>query len=196
VPALPVERKLAAIFAADIAGYSRLMGEEEEGTHAAVIELRHEVIAPRIDEHRGRIVKLTGDGFLAEFASVVDAVRCAVEIQLGMAGRNEGAPFARGWQWSAWLRLWAGEPDLAIEHFQTSLRLNPREQRANPFMGIGVANFFARRLETARATLLRSLQERPNWVPTYRDSFRPVTRTWVVLTRRGKSSGSCATSRT
>jgi adenylate cyclase len=75
---------------------------------------------------------------------------------------------ARGWQWSGWLRLWTGQPDLAIEHFETSLRLNPREQRANPFMGIGVAHFFARRFEEARATLLQSLQEKPNWVPSYR----------------------------
>ena len=95
MPAQPIERKLAAIFAADIAGYSRLMGEDEEGTHAAVIELRREVIAARIDEHHGRIVKLTGDGFLAEFASVVDAVRCAIEIQRAMADRNEGAPADR-----------------------------------------------------------------------------------------------------
>jgi TolB-like protein/class 3 adenylate cyclase len=75
---------------------------------------------------------------------------------------------SRGWQWSGWLRLWAGQPDLAIEHFETSLRLNPREQRANPFMGIGVAHFFARRFEEARATLHQSLQEKPNWVPSYR----------------------------
>jgi TolB-like protein/class 3 adenylate cyclase len=75
---------------------------------------------------------------------------------------------ARGWQWSGWLRLWVGQLDLAIEHFETSLRLNPREQRANPFMGIGVAHFFARRFEEARATLLQSLQEKTNWVPSYR----------------------------
>ena len=75
---------------------------------------------------------------------------------------------ARGWQWSGWLRAWAGELEQAIEHFETSLRLNPREQRANPLMGIGVAHFFAGRLEEARAALLRSLQEKPNWVPTFR----------------------------
>ena len=75
---------------------------------------------------------------------------------------------ARGWQWSGWLRAWAGEPDQAIEHFETSLRLNPRKQLANPFMRIGVAHFFAGRLEEARAALLRSLQEKPNWVPTHR----------------------------
>jgi adenylate cyclase len=72
------------------------------------------------------------------------------------------------WQRSGWLRLWAGQPDPAIESFQNSLRLDPREGRANPFMGIGVAHFFARRFEDAKATLLQSLQEKPNWVPTYR----------------------------
>jgi len=72
------------------------------------------------------------------------------------------------WQRSGWLRLWAGQPDPAIEYFQNSLRLDPRERRANPFMAIGVAHFFARRFEEARVTLLQSLQEKPNWVPTYR----------------------------
>jgi adenylate cyclase len=91
-----------------------------------------------------------------------------VAIALLDRGLELNPSFARGWQWSGWLRLWAGKPDLAVTHFQTSLRLNPREQRANPFMGIGVAHFFARRLEEARMTLLRSLQEKPNWVPTYR----------------------------
>jgi len=81
-------RRLAAILAADVAGYSRLMGEDEEGTHDALKELRREVVDPKIDEHRGRIVKTTGDGLLVEFASVVDAVRCAVAIQRRMAERN------------------------------------------------------------------------------------------------------------
>jgi len=72
------------------------------------------------------------------------------------------------WQRSGWLRLWAGQPDPAIESFQNSLRLDPREGRANPFMGIGVAHFFARRFEDAKVTLLQSLQEKPNWVPTFR----------------------------
>jgi TolB-like protein/class 3 adenylate cyclase/Flp pilus assembly protein TadD len=76
--------------------------------------------------------------------------------------------FARGWQHSGWLRLWAGQPDTAIEHFETALRLSPREHRSNPFMGIGVGHFFARRFEDARKMLVLSLQEKPNWVPTYR----------------------------
>ena len=76
------ERRLAAILAADVAGYSRLMGADEEGTLAALKASRREILSiPKIAEHRGRIVKTTGDGALVEFASAVDAVRCAVEIQ-------------------------------------------------------------------------------------------------------------------
>jgi len=76
--------------------------------------------------------------------------------------------FAQGWGWSAWLRLWAGQPDIAIEHFQACLRLNPRDRRAGSFLGIGVGHFFARRFDDAKAMLLSSLQEIPTWVPTYR----------------------------
>src|SRR6516162_11690470 len=72
-------RRLAAILAADVAGYSRLMGADEEGTHERLQSHLRELVKPKIAEHKGRIVKNTGDGFLAEFASVVDAVRCAVE---------------------------------------------------------------------------------------------------------------------
>src|SRR5450759_2220747 len=87
-----VERRLAAILAADVAGYSRLMGTDEEGTLAALKTLRRELIDPKIAEHRGRIVKTTGDGALVEFASAVDAVRCAMEIQRAMAERNAAVP--------------------------------------------------------------------------------------------------------
>jgi adenylate cyclase len=90
-----VERRLTAILAADVAGYSRLMGADEEGTLAQLKAHRREVVDPRIGEHRGRIVKTTGDGLLAEFASVVDAVRCAVEIQDEMAKRNADVPSDR-----------------------------------------------------------------------------------------------------
>lgn len=83
-----VERRLAAILAADVAGYSRLMGVDEEGTLAALKRHRSELIDPKIAEHRGRTVKTTGDGALVEFASAVDAVRCATDIQRAMAVRN------------------------------------------------------------------------------------------------------------
>jgi adenylate cyclase len=88
-------RRLAAILAADAAGYSRLMGADEEGTHERVKAHLAELIDPKIREHHGRIVKTTGDGVLAEFASVVDAVRCAVEIQQAMADRDLDLPEQR-----------------------------------------------------------------------------------------------------
>src|SRR5712672_2164322 len=89
-----VERRLTAILAADVVGYSRLMGADEEGTLAALKAIRRELVDPRIVEHRGRIVKTTGDGLLVEFASVVDAVRCAVDVQREMAERNAEVPAA------------------------------------------------------------------------------------------------------
>ena len=84
------ERRLAAVLAADIAGYSRLLGADEEGTLARLKGHRRELIDPKIAAHRGRLVKTTGDGLLVEFASVVDALRCAAEVQQAMAGRNAG----------------------------------------------------------------------------------------------------------
>jgi adenylate cyclase len=87
-----VERRLAAILAADVAGYSRLMGNDEEGTLEALKACRRELIDPKITENRGRIVKTTGDGALVEFASAVDATRCAMEIQRGMAKHNAAIP--------------------------------------------------------------------------------------------------------
>ncbi|HZW72945.1 MAG TPA: adenylate/guanylate cyclase domain-containing protein, partial [Caldimonas sp.] len=88
-------RHLAAILAADLAGYARLMSEDEEPTLAALRSWRNQVADPRIRAHRGRIIKSTGDGFLVEFASVVDAVRCAVEMQREMTARNANVPVAR-----------------------------------------------------------------------------------------------------
>jgi adenylate cyclase len=89
---MPPVRRLAAILAADVAGYSRLMGADEEGTHERLKAHLGELIEPKIAAHRGRVVKNTGDGFLVEFASVVDAVRCAVDIQHGMGEREPEVP--------------------------------------------------------------------------------------------------------
>ena len=88
------ERRLSAILAADVANYSRLMGVDEEGTLARLKQHRSELIDPKIAEHRGRIVKTTGDGLLVEFGSVVDAGRCALDIQRGMSERNSEVPAA------------------------------------------------------------------------------------------------------
>src|SRR5271169_3513243 len=86
------ERRLAAILAADVAGYSRLIGADEEGTLDRLRSIRAELIDPTIAAHRGRLVKTTGDGLLVEFASVVDALRCAGEVQQAMAESNAPLP--------------------------------------------------------------------------------------------------------
>jgi adenylate cyclase len=89
---LAENRKLAAILAADVAGYSKLVGSDEERTLARLRALRSDLIDPAIAAHHGRVVKRTGDGVLIEFRSVVDAVRCAIEVQNGMVERNAGLP--------------------------------------------------------------------------------------------------------
>ena len=97
-----MERRLAAILAADVVGYSRLMGQDEAGTLQALKTLRTEVLDPKIAEHKGRVFKATGDGVLAEFPSVVNAVACAVDIQRAMAVRNAGGSDGTGPPSSDW----------------------------------------------------------------------------------------------
>jgi adenylate cyclase len=87
-----VERRLAAVLAADVVGYSRLMGRDEEGTLAHLKSLREKLVDPAIAAHRGRIVKTTRDGMLVEFASAVDAARCCVYVQSKMADQNASVP--------------------------------------------------------------------------------------------------------
>ena len=90
-----LERRLAAVLAADVAGYSRLMSADEEGTHKRLLAYRREVIEPKVRQHRGRVVKHTGDGALVEFGSAVGAVRCALEMQKLNAARNAKLPQGR-----------------------------------------------------------------------------------------------------
>lgn len=92
-----VERRLAAVLAADVAGYSRLMGRDEERTLADLKTVRRTLVDPTIAAHRGRIVKTTGDGMLVEFASAVDAARCALEVQRGMARQNDDNEVSQLW---------------------------------------------------------------------------------------------------
>jgi class 3 adenylate cyclase len=101
-------RRLTAILAADVAGYSRLMGADEEGTHERLKAHLGELVNPKIAEHRGRVVKNTGDGMLAEFSSVVDAVRCAAEVQRGIAERNATAPVDQRIEFRA--KTWKSAP--------------------------------------------------------------------------------------
>ena len=93
---MTASRRLAAILAADVAGYSRLIGADEEGTLDRLRSIRAELIDPTIAAHHGRLVKTTGDGLLVEFGSVVDALRCAAEVQQAMAGRQGKNIFDQG----------------------------------------------------------------------------------------------------
>src|SRR4030095_10475502 len=85
-----LKRKLTTILCADVAGYGRLMGRDEEGTHTRLVALFRELLEPVVEAHAGNLVKKNGDGLLAEFVSVVEALRCAIEIQKGVAERNRG----------------------------------------------------------------------------------------------------------
>src|SRR5262249_31784497 len=105
------DRRLAAILAADVAGYSRLIGVDEEGTLSRLRAVRAEVIDPEIASYRGRLVKTTGDGFLVEFASVLDALRCATEVQQAMARRNAGIAEAERIE----LRIGIHQGDIVVE---------------------------------------------------------------------------------
>jgi len=100
---------------------------------------------------------------LAYFGEDIDAAMKLVDTALSL-----NPSYAGGWVISGWLRLWAGHPEPAIKHFETSIRLSPRAGRLGAFLGIGIGHFFARRFEDARVMLLRALQERPAWAPTYR----------------------------
>ena len=113
-PAGPVrvERRLAAILAADLAGYSRLIEADEEGTLGRLKALRAEIIDPKIAHHKGRIVKTTGDGMLGEFASVVDALRCAAEVQAAMAENNAPLPPERRVEF----RIGIHQGDIVVEN--------------------------------------------------------------------------------
>ena len=106
-----VERRLAAILAADVAGYSRLIGADEEGTLARLNAIRTDLVDRKIAEHRGRIVKTTGDGLLVEFSSVIDALRCATEVQTGMTEWNAAVPADLRIEW----RIGINVGDIVVE---------------------------------------------------------------------------------
>jgi hypothetical protein len=124
------KRKLAAILAADVVGFSRLTGSDEEGTLARLRALWSDLAAPTIAVHNGRVVKRTGDGSMIEFRSVVDAVRCAIEVQNGMVERNAGLPPDRRIEFrvpGASARLW-----LHAQEVPRQDRQSPRWRQALP----------------------------------------------------------------
>ena len=106
-----VERRLAAILAADVAGYSRLVSADEEGTLVLLWTVRREIFDPSIAEHRGRIVKTTGDGILVEFQSVLDALRCAARVQRELAERNQPVAAERRMEF----RIGIHQGDIVVE---------------------------------------------------------------------------------
>jgi len=133
-----MDRRLAAILAADVVGYSRLMGEDEAGTLQALKAIRNEAIDPKIAEHGGRVFKATGDGVLADFPSVVNAVACAVEIQRDMANRNTGLPQDR----AIYLRIGVNVGDVIVEGedlFGDGVNLAARLESIAPPGGIAVS---------------------------------------------------------
>ena len=117
------KRKLAAILAADVVGFSRLTGADEDRTLARLRALRSDLIDPTISVHNGRVIKRTGDGALVEFRSIVDAVRCAIEVQNAMVERNAGVA-ALSEQRSGRLRM--------AQHAQTKAAIRPRERATRP----------------------------------------------------------------
>ena len=133
------QRRLAAIVAADIVGYSRLMGGDESGTLAALKALRHELVDPKIADHGGRLVKTTGDGLLVEFASVVDAVSCAIDLQTTMAERNVDVPEDRRMVF----RIGVNEGDIIVDGddiFGDGVNVAARLQEVAPPGGICVSS--------------------------------------------------------
>src|SRR5215217_1694675 len=134
-----MDRRLTAILAADVVGYSRLMGANEAATLAALRTLRTDFIDPKIAEHQGRIVKLTGDGMLVEFPSVVSAVACAAELQRGLRDRNAGLPQGRRIEF----RIGVNVGDVIVEGediFGDGVNVAARLEAIAPAGGIAVAD--------------------------------------------------------
>ena len=125
------------------------------------LDLAHRALAVAGDDPAvlGQVANALGYFGDEELSAAIVLIDRAIELN---------PSFALGWQRSGWLRLWAGQPDIGIGHFETALRLNPLQERADHYLGIGMGHFFARRFEQAVATLLLSLQEAPVWVPTHR----------------------------
>jgi class 3 adenylate cyclase len=127
-----VERRLTAILAADVVGYSRLMGANEVGTLDTLKAHRRDLVDAKIDEHQGRIVKLTGDGMLVEFPSVVNAVACAADIQRKMQERNVGVPEDRCIEFRIGINL----GDVIVEggDILATASMLPRVSKASPYL--------------------------------------------------------------
>src|SRR5712672_4508499 len=164
---MPPVRRLTAILAADLAGYSRLMRADEEGTHERLKAHLRELIEPKIAEHRGRTVKNTGDGFLAEFSSVIDAVRCAVETQHGMIDREPELPEDRRIRFRARdsrTISWSCDSDPILDRHRKSKHHSLRE----PVMGQSKSKhiLLVEDYDTVRELIANMLEDRSYRVST------------------------------
>ena len=176
-----VERRLAAILSADVVGYTRLMRTDEEGTLARFHAHRAELVEPKIAENKGRIVKLMGDGLLVEFASVVDAVRCATEVQRGMPAHNAGVPEDE----QIVLRVGINLGDVIVEGDDVhgdGVNIATRLQEIAPPGGISVSGVVYDSVKDTRASriLVRSRS---------RTSPNPYAPTELCLTQRRAARG-------
>jgi TolB-like protein len=162
------QRRLAAILAADVVGYSRLMGLDEAGTLAAIKAIRAEITDPKVSEHAGRVFKATGDGLFVEFPSVVNAVACAVEIQRGMQGRNDDLPEERAIR----LRIGINLGDIIVEDgdvFGDGVNVAARIESIAPPGGLAVAGTVRDHLGTRLNLRFEDLGEQ-----TLRNIDRPI----------------------
>ena len=151
---------VAATYRVDLENYDWADDREEAANRRAAIDLAREALSAAADDPgvlgRAAIV-------LGRFGEDIDAALALIDRALAL-----NPSFAYGWYWSGWLRIFAGQPDLAIQHFETSMRLNPRGQRGFNLSGIGMAHLLAHRLADAVAALRVSLEEVPTFTPTYR----------------------------
>ncbi len=165
-------RRLAAVLAADIAGYSRLMETDESGTHRRVLGLVRDFVAPTIAEHRGRLIKTTGDGFLAMFESPVEAVRCAIVIQQNMAGRNLETPRSQWIQYRIGVNLGdviVETDDIYGEGVNIAARLEQLAEPGNVYISGGIYEQIKHKLVCAYQSLGdRKVKNITDPVPIYR----------------------------
>jgi len=177
---------LAATYRVDLENYDWTDDRDQDENRRAAIDLAREALSAAADDPGvlGRAAMVLG-----RFGEDIDAALAMIDRALAL-----NPSFAYGWYWSGWLRLFAGQPDLAIQHFETSMRLNPRSQRGFHLAGIGSAHFVSHRFEDALAVLRVSLEEVPAFTPTYRalaacyahmgrlDEARPVLQRLAALT--------------
>ena len=170
---------LAAAYRANVGNYDWADSRDEEEKRRAAVDLAREALRAAADDPGvlGRAAMVLG-----RFGEDIDAALALIDRALVL-----NPSFAYGWYWSGWLHLFAGQAELAIEHFETSMRLNPRGQRGFHLTGVGIAHFVSHWFEDALAALRISLEEVPAFSP-HIARWQPATHTWAASTKRDPSS--------